>query len=255
MIAEPGLQTSAPVVAFRAFRVRGGRLCTLTSWQRGDHQEWPVRGVVDARCDHPRRKRAVPHLAPNRDCRCGVYAASDLATLDRELRKFPFARVVVAAVQVWGAPGRPVIVGEVKGAPGLQFRAPHMSVMFLVDSRRARRVARKLELSTVPRATAEVVARERGGVQLRPQTQLGGRSVPRPGGWPLVGHIAWGALRGLGRIGLISLKTKWTYILAGLVAAALMYHAFPAFMGLLTAVVACVLMLIAVARHALFGGA
>jgi hypothetical protein len=60
-----------------------------------------------------------------------------------------------------------VIVGELRGAPGLQYRAPHMRVLALADSAAARRVARRRPVLVLPEAGLEAYAREHG-VQLRP---------------------------------------------------------------------------------------
>jgi hypothetical protein len=188
MVAEPGLRTSEPVIGYRAWRVRGGRLCALTGESA---QEWLPGAIVDARCDEPGRR--VPHLAPARGCGCGAYAVDSLATMQRVLGRIVGRRrrdVVVGAVQMWGAPGRPVIVGELRGQPGLQMRAPHMRVVALVESRRALRLGRELGVAVIAPEHLERHATEHG-VQLRP---AGRRREAAASSW-----IDWSDLVWLGR--------------------------------------------------------
>jgi hypothetical protein len=159
------------LVGFRIFRERRGELHSLTP-AAGGRERWPAGGIVNAACEQPARGQ-VPHLAPANGCRCGVYAVDSMATLRRTLSHFWFWRLraagntVTAAVQVWGSPGRPVIVGELRGAPGYQYRAPHMRVLALADSPAARRVARRHGMPVLPAAGLEPYAREHG-TQMRP---------------------------------------------------------------------------------------
>jgi hypothetical protein len=177
MVAAPGINTQEPVVGFRAYRARAGRLYSLS----GELSEWLPGATVDARCEVPGNR--VPHQAPARGCHCGAYAVDSLATLDRYLDHHlgwkPWRRgeIVLAAVQLWGAPGRRVIVGEAKRGRGLAIRAPHMRILALASSRKAERVARATGLPVVAREHLELVARDRGGVQLRPAERQRGRQV------------------------------------------------------------------------------
>jgi hypothetical protein len=169
-------------VGFRAFRERGGELYSLTPVARG-RERWPAAGIVDAACERP-MPGLVPHRAPAAGCRCGVYAVDSLATLRRTLAHFWFwwlragGNVVIAAVLIWSSPGRRVIVGELRGTPGLQYRAPHMKVLALADSPAARRVAARRSVPVLALAGLELYAREHG-MQLRPGGA--GRQPETPG--------------------------------------------------------------------------
>jgi hypothetical protein len=151
--------------------VRRGKLYSLTAGE----QEWLPTATVDARCDDPGER--VPHQAPAIDCHCGAHAVDSLPTLDRVVdyvlgyrANWPGARrdIVLGAVQCWGAPGRPLLVEELRGKPGLQFRAPHMRIVALARSPQAERVARSAGIAVIAREHLESVAREWAGVQLRP---------------------------------------------------------------------------------------
>jgi len=58
-------------------------------------------------------------------------------------------------------------VGELRGAPGLQYRAPHMRVLAMADSPAARRVAARDPVLVLPEVGLEAYAREHGA-QLHP---------------------------------------------------------------------------------------
>jgi hypothetical protein len=205
------------IVAFRAFRERRGELYSLTP-AAGGRERWPVRGIVNAACESPLPGQ-VRHLAPAAGCRCGVYAVDSLATLQRTLAHLWFwllragGRIVTAAVLVWSSPGRPVIVGELRGAPGYQYRAPHMRVLALADSPAARRVAERHQMLVLPVAGLETYAREHG-VQLRP-----GRGEPRaarvaPASAPVPAWIGERLIESLGRRLRPRAPRTWTVGLA-----------------------------------------
>lgn len=206
MISRPGLRTQGPVLAFRAWNVRRGRL-----WSTAAEQEWTT-GVADAQCPirHPRR---MPHLAPAPGCRCGIQAVDSLATLDRAMRWLDWGRKLFAgnrvtgAVLIWGSPGRPVIAGELRWGSGLQFRAPHARIVALADSRLARRMGKRLGVPVVPRAGLEVFAREiSGGTQLRAKNpavespEPVRQPVAEPAGEPTVPQALAVLAKGLGRL-------------------------------------------------------
>lgn len=175
--ARPGART---LVGYRVFVIRRGELCSLTPAARG-REQWPARGIVDAACEKPRRGM-VPHLAPAVRCTCGVYAVDSLASARYTLRHFAYwralnaGRIIIAAVQLWTSPGRPVLVGELKGTTGYQYRAPHMRILALADNAAARKVAAKYDVPLIPEKGLEAYAREHGE-QLRPGQPEASRAV------------------------------------------------------------------------------
>lgn len=229
-----------PLVGFRAWRITRRGLRCLTS-----DDVWPLPGVVDARCGTP-TGGLVPHQAPVAGCHCGAYAVDSVATLRRYLAWHrglsPLRRrdVVIGAVQLWGAPGRPVVVGELRGRPGLQFRAPHARVLALAAHPRLGQLG-ELAVPVVPAEGLEVLAREIGGVQLRRPACAAPAAPAGPDVADLVAVVRWlaEALRWLAPRAWRSLRwlftrrLTWWALAAG--AYALAYHRAPAFMGLVTA--------------------
>jgi hypothetical protein len=236
-------RTSAPLVAFRAWRVtRRGRFNSLVA---GEH--WPASGIAEAGCLQP-APGMVSHQAPVGGCRCGLYAVDSLATLRRYLRRHLRWRprllddVVIGAVQLWGGRGRPVIVGELRGRPGLQFRAPFGRVLALAEGPRARRAGELLGVPVVAADLLEAVGREYGGVQLRPPAATGralqarsersrvaaeglarltviagrGLRLARRHGWPLLRVLLWGLLRLTWFLAVWTLRIAWAVLRVGL---------------------------------------
>jgi hypothetical protein len=152
--------------------------------------------VVEARCAHPGH---LAHQAPAVRCSCGIYALDSLATVHRAVRWFRQRHwglrgaVVFGAVQLWGGPGRPVVVGELAGRPGLQYRAPYARMVALADSGRAAKVGEQLGIPVVRAEGLELYARE-FGEQLHPPpasgvTILAGRAAR------LGARLAWAGAR------------------------------------------------------------
>jgi hypothetical protein len=165
VIAPPA---RGPIVGYRCWVVERGRLRCATS-----KQYWPG-GILEARCDENE-----PHAAPEITCRCGIHGCDSQATAlryrDHWRRWRPWLwteEVVIGAVQMWGAPGRPVIVGELypdrHGRTGLQYRAPYARIVALAKTPRAERIGQALAVPVVEKEYLEAFAREVGGVQLRP---------------------------------------------------------------------------------------
>ncbi len=159
-----------PIVGYRCWVVERGRLRCATS-----NEYWPG-GILEARCGENE-----PHAAPEITCRCGIHGCDSHETAlryrEQRHRWRPWLRaenVVVGAVQMWGGPGRPVIVGELyrdrRGRSGLQYRAPYARIVALAKSPQAERAARTLGVPVVEPQYLEAFAREVGGVQLRPPT-------------------------------------------------------------------------------------
>lgn len=81
-----------PVLGFRAFEVGPDRLLRsprVKGWV------WKP-GRVTARCRQTRLTGWVTHIAPGRNCTCGLYAYSEL---DRRLEDGPWC---IAAIAAWG---------------------------------------------------------------------------------------------------------------------------------------------------------
>ena len=170
MIAPPA---QGPIVGYRCWVADRGRLRSATS-----NEYWPG-GILEARCGENE-----PHAAPEITCRCGIYVCDSHQTALRyqnERRRWrPWLRsqeVVVGAVQLWGGPGRPVIVGELEpdrqGRTGLQYRAPYARIVALARSPQAEVAARRLGVPVVSAEYLEAYAREVGGGQLRPPVEGG----------------------------------------------------------------------------------
>jgi hypothetical protein len=162
--AAPG----GPLVGYRCWVAERGRLRCATS-----DELWPG-GIFEARCGDD-----APHAAPEITCQCGIFGCDSHQTAlryrDHRRRWRPWLRaqpVVVGAVQLWGGPGRPVIVGELRpdrrGRTGLQYRAPYARIVALARSPHAERAGRALGVPVVESQYLEAFAREMGGVQLRP---------------------------------------------------------------------------------------
>jgi len=150
----------------------------------GSDTVWPS-AQLEARCLDPTTR----HAAPSRSCRCGLYAVDSVATAERYRRshhgwraRLAGEEVVLGAVHLWSAPGRPVIVGELRGRPGFQFRAPFARIVALADSPAARRVGPELQVPVVRPDYLEAFAREMGGEELLPpQPRPAPAPTPRPG--------------------------------------------------------------------------
>jgi len=118
--------------------------------------------------------------------------------------------VVVGAVQLWGAPGRPVIVGELRrdrrGRSGLQYRAPYARIVALARSPHAERAGRALGVPVVDPAYLEAFAREVGGIQLRSSpadhtvAAEGRPPTPAPPAQGRLGPACWLVLTSLARV-------------------------------------------------------
>jgi hypothetical protein len=180
--------TQGPIVGYRCWVADRGRLRSATS-----NEYWPG-GILEARCGEKE-----PHAAPEITCRCGIYVCDSHQTALRYQRQRyrwrPWLRteeVVVGAVQLWGGPGRPVIVGELKpdrtGRTGLQYRAPYARIVALAKSPHAEQAARTLGVPVVAAEYLEAYAREVGGGQLRPPLEGGAEKAPAAG--PARGVVA-----------------------------------------------------------------
>jgi hypothetical protein len=198
-VAEQQLvQVDRPVVGYRAWLVSWtANPCRLlaTCWAYA----WEPLGVIEARClftAPPRRPSAwaegilaragrstEPHEAPASHCKCGLYAYDSLSSAHEYARSErwpnlwqpgPDNLIVLGAVVLWGAPGRPVRVGELAaGCPdGLRYRAPFARVLALMGPEHsgdiAHQVGEELGLPVVPERWLEPYAREHGE-QLRPR--------------------------------------------------------------------------------------
>jgi len=174
-----------PLVGYRCWVAERGRLRSATS-----SEYWPG-GILEARCGENE-----PHAAPEITCRCGIHVCDSHQTAlryrDDRRRWRPWLRaetVVVGAVQVWGGPGRPVIVGELqpdrRGRTGLQYRAPYARIVALAKSPQAEQAGRTLGVPVVEEQYLEAYAREVGGVQLRPPAEApaAGPTEPVRGRW------------------------------------------------------------------------
>jgi hypothetical protein len=139
-----------PVLTWRAFEARSGRLYSLTA---GRNSRWGS-GVKTARCGQPAPK-GKEHQAPGRDCDCGIYGVSSLAlarraakyTLQWPWHPIRWNRVVYGLVLLWGGDFDPVAFDAVQG--GIQARAPFGQVMALVQSPRSALVAERLGLRLI----------------------------------------------------------------------------------------------------------
>jgi hypothetical protein len=153
VIAANPQRTAAPVVSYRCFRWRFGKLVSATT---GD--VWTAQ-LQQASC------RWARHPAPQFDCTCGIHAFGSLATAERLARgrwwKWPglFTGTVIGAVLLWSEQGRPLVAGElalrsgVRGwRPTLQYRAPCARLVALLDDGpAARRAAATLGVPALPR--------------------------------------------------------------------------------------------------------
>ncbi len=89
-----------PVIAWRAWGVettpQGSRLRSMT---RSDH--WPVGQALVASCHHT----PVPHPAPWRGCRCGIYGARrwEDAAYYTSLPSQADQTVAIGLVELWGS--------------------------------------------------------------------------------------------------------------------------------------------------------
>ena len=167
-------RVTAPLVAYRVWNVQGGRLESVTNV--GWYGVWNG-SVAEAYCFSS--SLGPPHEAPAKRCRCGIYAVDSLRTalslFPNTLRSGVGPRdsgSVVGAVQLWGAPARPVVVGEVSDRWGLQYRAPFARVIALAADEQglSARVGETLGVPVVPPQTLEWYAREYGE-QLHPRVQ------------------------------------------------------------------------------------
>lgn len=82
-----------PILAARAWSVRGGRL-----WSTSAPTPWPIREALEARCLSPGNllsRRRGNHEAPVRTCNCGIWGMADPADL-------PPGGAAVGAVKLWG---------------------------------------------------------------------------------------------------------------------------------------------------------
>jgi hypothetical protein len=166
-------RTDTPVVAYRAFRWRRGRLVSAT---RGDR--WTAE-LHEATC-----RAAAGHPAPHPACHCGIHAFGSLATAERyggrRWRLWPglFTRTVIGAVLLYSGHGRPLIAGELTRSSGvlgfdgrraLQYRAPYgQLVALLADGAAAQQAAAAVGVPVLPKRDAagrpafERFAREHG---------------------------------------------------------------------------------------------
>lgn len=229
-------RTSRPIVGYRCWVAHRGRL-RAAGWD-----DYWSSGVLEARCgeDHP-------HQAPDRDCTCGIYVCDSQETALRysrwRHRWRPWLRgekLVFGAVQLWGGPGRPVIVGELyrdrRGRSGLQYRAPYARIIALADGPHARRAGKALGVPVVHPDYLEAFAREVGGEQLRPPDATA-RALPgaaenvanalrraaKTTGRQL-GPVSWLSLRALARFAWWLLW--WTVRIAWYVACRLVFLTF-----------------------------
>lgn len=197
MILAPTPQrTDAPVVAYRVFRVRSGR---LTSATRGD--VWTA-ALHEATCS------AAKHPAPASGCHCGIHAFGSLATAlrysGRRWRMWPglTTSTVIGAVLLWSGPGRPIVGGELARSSGvrtsrraLQYRAPYGQLVALLDSPAARRAGARLGVPVLPardaagRPAFEHRAREHG-TELEAQLADAAAATAPASSNPLVNAIA-----------------------------------------------------------------
>jgi hypothetical protein len=197
VIAE---STNAPIVGYRSWVADHGRLRSATS------DDYWAAGVNEARCGDDE-----PHRAPELACCCGIHVCDSHATalryVERRQRWRPWLwgdELVVGAVLLWGAPGRPVIVGELRpdrrGRTGLQYRAPYARILALADGPCAASAGHSLGVPVVRPDYLEAFAREVGGVQLRPPAAAAAAPRPRPALRRRLGPLSLVALRGLGRL-------------------------------------------------------
>lgn len=229
-------RTPAPVIGYRAFVARRRGLRSLAFGL----DYWPAEGR-EAFCAETGRG-SMAHTAPAPGCSCGLYALSSIAGARRYAREFRrwrpslLGRPVLAAVLLWSAPGRPMIVGELADRPGLQYRAPYGRVLALADDgRHARRAAARLGLPVVrpdylsalsaeiagnavhladPRAGADAVrSARRFAARTRPQAALALPALAGLALWSLLwlARAVWWALPVLGRLAVLGL-----YLLARL---------------------------------------
>lgn len=109
------------------------------------------------------------HPAPAPNCTCGLYAYDSLATatahVDHPRRPSGYVSVL-GAVLLWGAPGRPVRMGELVDGGGLRYRAPFARVLALLDAgpptAAVRAVAEAHAIPLLPATGLELYAREHG---------------------------------------------------------------------------------------------
>jgi hypothetical protein len=155
-------QPAAPTQPLVGFRVWHGTRQGLVPLMGG--VPWTPRAVEAAGC-----ARLQQHHAPAPNCDCGLHGVSDYKTVVR-VRRSQFWRrpsrheTVTGAVLMWGMPGIPVMVSQVKGRPGWQYRAPRAQILFLVDSPAARRIGRKQGIAVYSAARAMEVAAEYGTI-------------------------------------------------------------------------------------------